>query len=619
MGKQVAIAIGVKRAGKLAELPGAVNGAKEFHAWAERQRYDAHLVTDEAEPVTVQKLKGLIKTIIDDGEADRLLIYFAGHGIQPSVNTTFWLLSRWEDDSDEAVNVNLSFANAKRSGIGQIAVFSDACRSTVKDAAYVGGASIFPKPPASVVKLPQWDHFLASRLGEVAQEVPGTDATEAYGIFTRCVMQALSGAAESAIESRPGKLPPRGVTSAKLATFLEDTVPLESGKTPGAIVQFPEVNPGWRSPEDVYIGFDQEGGSSARVAVFLSVRTEPRSDAEFFIDLTPGDFVTIVNEVDETWCRIELTLPSGEIGAGFVRRESLSTKPDEPDLAGARQAVERAEQRIDAAASKNRDLFAASEGRESFETRQGLTIIGANPVRIECRSGERAQLFRENDIPNVRGFGDKPQTIMIELDGGNWIGACIIPQFVGTVVVKDGAAASVNYAPARGGAFPRESFEQIAPVVNRWMALMHQGRFGNYEDLKNAASILRQYKHQNPSLGVLAAYAYERAGDIPEIDSIIDYFLEAGQPVPFDVAMLSTKPIARAVDALIIPRRNGSAAKVAGSFPLMTQGWSFLDPEDEFIHPAIFDLRRGLLPSLWTTFRASEGAKLAGLIHEGEL
>jgi hypothetical protein len=566
MRKQVAVAIGVRRAGGLADLPGAVNGAKEFHEWAGRQHYETHLVTDEGGPVAVQTLKSLIKAIVDAGDVERLLIYFAGHGIQPSVNTTFWLLSRWEEDSDEAVNVNLSFANAKRSGIGQIAVFSDACRSTVKDAAYVGGGSIFPKPPNSVLKLPQWDHFLASRLGEIAQEVPGADTTKAYGIFTRCVMQALSGAAEKAIESRPGQQPPRAVTSSHLATFLEDVVPLESGKTPGAQVQFPEVSSGWRNPKDVYIGFDRD----------------------------PAD------------------IPSPEFKGPLLEfRINRRFKPS-----AAREAVERAEQNIDAEKNKAEALFAASRGRESFETRQGLTIIGAKPINVVSRNDGQTDLFWENNAPHVRGHGGGPQTVMIELENKNWISACIIPEFVGTVVVVDGVAASVNYLPAGHFPFGREVFDEIAPIVNRWMALMNQGRVGSYAELKQAAEKLRQHKHYNPSLGILAAYAYERAGDIPEIDSIVEYFFGMGQFIPFDIAVLSTKPVARIHEDFIIPWGNGSPARVAGSFPLMTQGWSFLDPEDGLISRELFELRRGLLPSLWTTFRETEGIRVAGLLRE---
>jgi caspase domain-containing protein len=143
--KSVAVAIGIAHAGSLPELPGAVNGAKKFCDWAKQQGYEVHLVSDETAEVTVEKLKTLIKDIIDEGETERLVIYFAGHGIQPSYNTAYWLLSRWDNDSDEAINFNLSFANAKRSAIDQIAVFGDACRSTVPDGHRWGEAAFSPR------------------------------------------------------------------------------------------------------------------------------------------------------------------------------------------------------------------------------------------------------------------------------------------------------------------------------------------------------------------------------------------------------------------------------------------------------------------------------------------
>jgi Caspase domain len=580
MGKYVAVAIGVARAGNsLPELPGAVNGAKEFHDWAEKQGYEAHLVTDESDEVTVQTLKTEIRKIIDEGEAERLVIYFAGHGIQPSVSMPYWLLSRWAADSDEAVNFNLSTSNAKRSGIGQIAIFADACRSNAPDAASVGGSSIFPKATTSAGQLPQWDQFLASRLGESAQEVSATASTAAYGIFTRCVMRALSGSAQEEIIDRP----PRVVTSTTLANYLDDQVPRESAETVGAAVQQPETVPGWRSPNDIYLRLPTASPAESQPKISEVLR-EGGHKAEAF--RKPRD-----------------------------RKQRAEKKPQFSRRA--RHAVAKAERFNEKALKANEALFAASQEREGL-TGHGLTLIGGEPVAVTVRRGEQASLFRENSKPNIRAEGEKPLSILIELDNGNWIAGCILPEFVGTIVIKDGLAASVNYAPARDSRFPRASFEHIAPMLNRWTALMHQGRFGDYQELTQTAGQLRKYNYLNPTLGIIAAYAYERTGNLHEIDSVAGYFAEAQQPVPFDVALLSTKPVWRMRQGLTIELDAGRRA-VAGSFPLMTQGWSFLDREDEFVPLSLFEVRGGLLPALWTTFRGKEGKRLAELLHQGEV
>jgi hypothetical protein len=358
-------------------------------------------------------------------------------------------------------------------------------------------------------------------------------------------------------------------------------VPLESGKIPGAEVQFPEAVPGWRPEKNWYLGLKQT--------------PQPEDTGR---RLTPAS----------------------------VRK----TRQQKRGAARARKAVAEATGRDEINVRASIKAFAAGQGRESFETRQGLTIIGANPTAFVVRGREvprgataSEDLFKESDAWHVRGRTGKSQSVLVKLEGGSWIATCLLPQFVGTVVVKEGLAASINYAPARGGQYQRELFEGIAPVLNRWTALMQQGRYGDMHEAVHVASVLREEKHSNPSLGILAAYAYERAGVIDEIDDIAWWFANKGQPIPFDIGMLSTVALKRRngewTMALKRPHQFRRTAPVAGSFPLLTQGWSFLDPTDKFVHRALFDLRAGLLPALWTTLRADEGRKLAELVRDGKL
>jgi hypothetical protein len=576
MDTQVAISIGVRQAGSLVELPGAINGAREFRAWAKRQNYKTFLVTDEKKAVTIARLSKLIKRVVDEIQPERLLLYYAGHGIQPSVNTAYWLLSNWEADGNEAVNVNLSSYHAKRSSIRQIALFADACRSTVRGAATVGGASIFPKATVSARRQPQWDHFLASRVEEVAQEVPGKDAGGAYGVFTRCLMTALSGRAEEALENRPGMNPAQVVSSQKLADYLEEAVPLESGKIPGADVQFPEVAPGWRPERNYYLGLKTSRRYRQGGPPFGAGRNEPRDEG-----------------------------------------------PGAPALADrAKVAVAVAQRELEARTSEME--FASTIGRETFETRQGLTIIGETPRRfITFGRRRKGDLFQEGGAWHIRGDGENPSSVLIELKSGTWIATCMLPEFVGTILIKEGLAASLNFLPARDGRYRQESFRRVAPTVNRLTALMHQGRYGDPAVLTKAAESIRRYKHSNPSLGILAAYAYERAGVIDEIDDMAVWFAREEQPVPYDVAMLSTMKIDPGNPGRLLFSKSSffgrKTVAVGGSFPLMTQGWSFLDPADETIHRELFRIRAGLLPSLWTTLKPKAGRRLAKLLEDGSL
>jgi len=611
MADQAALAIGVQQADKLVALPGAVNGAREFADWAKAHDYRVTLITDERKPVTVNQLCSAIKRILRS-DPERLVIYFAGHGTQPTTNTAYWLLSHWQSDPNEAVNVNLSFYHAKRLPIGQIAFLADACRSAVANAELVGGASIFPTPEHPAVQSPQWDHFLAARLGESAQEVSTTKAAAAYGVFTRCLMNALRGQAKAAIEVRPGKKPGRVVSSQALATYLERNVPLESGLLPGGRVQTPDVTSGWRPDKNYYVAIDDSDGDTGPqrppIVEGSGLPTGgPRS---------PG------------------SLPQSGSGTGRTpRRRSADTAtfvaPSTPPSPAVKRAVTTARRRDQAHERAVTKDITAHVGRETFETRQGLTIIGAQPRRFvvpdrEVRAGRNSSvdLFEDRGAWHVRGDGEQATSILIELAGGTWIASCLLPSFVGTILVREGLAMSTSYRPARGGRYSPE-LPEVTPLLGRFTALMQQGRFGLPKDLSRLAKTLRHGKHGNPALGILAAYAYERAGSLPEIDDIAWWFARARQPVPCDVALLSGSTVrrTRAQPWTLTTRRHGVrySAPIAGSIPLLTQGWSFLDAAHPWLDPFLLSLRSGLQPSLWTTLTAKAGRLLAGRLGEGRL
>ena len=369
------------------------------------------------------------------------------------------------------------------------------------------------------------------------------------------------------------------VTSQSLTQFLREAVPLESGRTPGAAVQFPDINPGWLRPNDIYL------------------QLAPPSALESALESVTGVAKTI-----------------GDVLTGGLVITTIEEAAPDP----ARRAVAQARARDDKALAERESTITAAQGRETFETRQGLSVVGAKVVETRGKHNQQFDLFEENGAFHVRGHHNAPQTVLLRLDNGNWIGSVIIPEFVGTIVVENGVAVSARYLAARtSNRYFRDEFEAVTPLLSRWSALMSQGRTADARELERAADKLRQGKHSDPSLGIFASYAYERAGQIAEIDSIAGYFARARQPVPYDVAMLSTHSMVAHPGWLAIELTNAPATAVAGTFPLMTEGWTFLDPEDAVVPRELFAIRSGLLPSLWTTFRPAEGAALADLIDKG--
>ena len=78
MGERYALTIGVRTSGRLPRLEGAIADAHAFAEWASApgRGYIVKLVTDEDDTVTIDRLKGEIKTILNE-DISRLLIFYS--------------------------------------------------------------------------------------------------------------------------------------------------------------------------------------------------------------------------------------------------------------------------------------------------------------------------------------------------------------------------------------------------------------------------------------------------------------------------------------------------------------------------------------------------------------
>lgn len=92
------------------------------------------------------------------------------------------------------------------------------------------------------------------------------------------------------------------------------------------------------------------------------------------------------------------------------------------------------------------------------------------------------------------------------------------------------------------------------------------------------------------------------------------YFLDRNQFVPFDVwALLGAygEPAQLTAEHGHVPER----PVVAGGVPLVTRGWSLIDP-DQDRSADLAKLKGGLKDSVWTTLDAVAGAKFAQMIAD---
>ena len=127
-----AVVIGVGKTGGLTPLESPIPGAKLIAKLFRKNRYDVKLVTDEAGPVTAAQIAAAIKTFIDKQPTNGyrlLVVYFSGHRYWKNQGD-LWLLSNAPDDADEAVSFLECADIAQDSGIPNVVLISDACRST---------------------------------------------------------------------------------------------------------------------------------------------------------------------------------------------------------------------------------------------------------------------------------------------------------------------------------------------------------------------------------------------------------------------------------------------------------------------------------------------------------
>lgn len=572
MGGKYAISIGVRKSGPLPALDGAIADAHAFAEWARscKEPYLTSVITDEeiGKPVTVDRLKAEINRIIEE-DITCLLIFYAGHGIAAQ-GGDYWLLSNYSRDGDEAVNLFQSMRNARRHGIGQIALFSDACRTSLNTAAYVGGRVIFP-PPARSGTLSRYDEFLSTDIGDAAQEVTGDALAKSYGIFSKCLLTALHGLEPEAIESR---VPRKVLTSTTLANWLEKAVPLQSGKIPGAAVQYPSITTGWRAPKDEYAEF----GTSPEFSESL---IEMGVSGRKLLD----------------WVSQQKTMGLAERRA---LRNTARARVAESQTARAKVV----DDRTDAY------LFAS---HQALMRRRGnsLTILGAEIIDVVAPDGENVDVGGNGKRWAVQG-GNGPLSIALCTVSEQWFPATLLPDFSGTLLVGENGVESLNYAHSRNS-HERSLGYRSEERVARWNALLSVGRSVQSAELTDFADEVRQFKHVNPTLGILAAYAYERAGQIDEVASVAWYFLSRNGFVPFDVwALLEAygDPVQLAAqhDYYL-----SEQPVVAGGIPLLTRGWSLIDP-DQGRSSSLAKLRGGLKDSVWTTFDGEEGVEFAKMI-----
>ncbi|MBZ9603345.1 caspase family protein [Phyllobacterium chamaecytisi] len=550
MPRNFCISIGVRKSGNLDALDAAHSDARRFADWARdsHSAYETFLITDEEEAVTIARLKTLTKLIVAEYPA-RLIVFYSGHGIAGQSGDK-WLLSNYSSDGDEAVNVDPSMRNARRLGIGQVAIFSDACRTSISEAVYVQGSTIFGTPAKPGLAAP-YDEFFSTDLRQPAQEVQGALP---HGIFTECLLKAFRGPDLGATEIRDGRIV---VSSVSLAEHLEDQVPYASGLIENAVIQQPSITVSWRRPNDLYV--EVPAAESYKGGIVGSATT---LDAD--------------------------TSPSRRllVRQNNARNRAAALKSDKSRLI---------EQKAQNFANENATAFPPG-------FTEAMRIVGAEVSDIVMAKGRSLStpIFELNELS---------KTAAVSTSRGLVIGQRY-PGFRGTLVLGVSGLESVNYTHIDPSFALRKQDQRSLSA--EWSALLSIHRTLDKARLNDFASRIRQEKHQNPALGILAGYAYERAGNLDQLANVAWYFADRNGWVPFDL-MLLLDAYGNARD-LVADQGSVGSYDVIGHFPLNTRGWSLVndDRRYEFLRP----LSAHLLDAVWTTFEMKAASIANGFVQQ---
>ncbi|WP_437995464.1 hypothetical protein WMF26_29720 [Sorangium sp. So ce185] len=592
--RMVAFAIGVGDAERLPFLAGAHNGARGFHAWAVASGYESRLVIDDEEPVTFPRLKAELEAVLAPGSGPihRMLLYFAGHGLIREAEEGLWLLSNWYSEL-RAVAVEVLRRRLYMHGIQQIGIFADACRSLPPDvdALDLTADAVLGRGPRKPDGTPALDKFIAAQDGTATFAVPGASPDDDRCLFSGVLLEALWGTRPSAFSQiLPGK-----ITSSSLGKYLTTEVPALSNRYGKKVV--PTAVPAFPEGDNYYFGVG------------------PKLSPPEFPPWPPDQELA---GVPQQVLRLDSPKSAQGLSEKGVSQQELGLESARDPSVKEKLSMEK----------RLHDLHAPTH----FETRAGFAIEGARVAALwtppdafaEAQDGE-ARWWR---VGERDGFElGKPVPVLVELADDTYVATTALPDFIGSILCDDCGSSALVYREV-GSA--RSASEAAVKALGR----LERGEL-RASDVLDEAVNLRQEKHVDPVLGAVSAYLYDAIGDLDNIRRMAWAYRKDHQAIPYDVALLAQLEAHVGSDGLIrvdipaVPARDPRTEKekefswthqatpparavVAGFWPLLRQGWAFLD-DPVLATPELLELTSHLTRARFSTLDREGARRLSTL------
>ncbi|MDB4913955.1 MAG: caspase domain protein, partial [Gemmatimonadetes bacterium] len=570
--ERAAVLIGVRKSGGLPKLQAVAQGLRDVADWARMQpgmsnpvacgkntdgstRFinRVEIITDsDGAPVTIERIKGVIKCLCASGIVEQLVVYFSGHGVNIRHNE-YWLLSEAPDDPDAAVNVSGSVQLARYCGIPHVVLISDACRTAAEGirAQSVEGSFIFPNSdadnePGCV------DVFYASSLGKPSLEVKDVRASAVgfQAVYTQALVHALSGGDPSLIETDQWS-PSDSVGHVRawpLLRHLRSQVPttIAGMGVPGSVSQRPDAI--IASPSDYWlseVALDAGGKPAAfsgRMAMGAGEAGPPAGPSL----LTAVQKVLARMFAGEPFTEASL-LPIAVVKGGAAYPAAI-------------QSISR------------------FDGPTHFETGCGFKVFGTGVRRAIAATGVAELLDPMAGVLRLSGFPGPATNVLLEFDDRRGALLPAIAGFIATVVWVDGEIVNVTYEPSANSDRWQRLSNQLETLRNLRSVVAAAAQFGVFrlEQPDNAAqliALMRSVKAVDPTMAVYAAYALHDLQRTTEIIDTARFMRDDLGMCMFDLCMLTRRPGVVSEGT----RTEPMPMDVFPAVPVLSQGWALLD------------------------------------------
>lgn len=534
MQRRLFIGIGVQKPIGMQDLPGVHDAVRRMGDYARRNgTYDDPILLLDEPPqiVDYDLVRAALEPEILAGRP-RIMVYFCGHGAFLN-GREIWYLSDGQNQWRQRVDVSAFRDMLASYGPRQICIFSDACQTAV---VHSGSGSPILDQARGSSPLPKIDTFRATIEGEAAY------ATTSDGpLFSHCIARVLATQPPAEAIDQQYRAGGRYVVSSQsLGDYLEMNLPDYA-----ALV-------GKEQHPDIVTGL--------------------RFDTNDYLELTAEDSAKLAPE-------------GGFLDKGKVT--DLETEPEVPAYknhgspkAVAAELKRRRERKLDGALEAMQSEWRQLFWEEALHLADSVRTTAQLIVRIRGDdSGRVRDLIASTALIRPSGESLAQDLGPSSGIGGHYLGFQIDQSFT-----PDKPLPPLPFGILRIGdsTTPLQLHRDLTCILSfdlidrdlaagedvgvqalGWYDVSREhdskhdpDRLGPMQALKGlmtgvlganlvglVAARLRRVKHADPLYGIVAAYLYDRAGDIDSIRRVCAFYSLHGQAVPFDIALLARVPM----------------------------------------------------------------------------